>query len=120
LAVIRPGGSSMPPLGILTLPNSEPLLHSGEQWPAIWLTGAACGGVGSRRDEGRREEGTPSHRQRAAGGGRGKRLQVATVYWWGLFFGCELEWVKMGLGAYLISYAQHKPRICCEAALQST
>jgi len=46
LAVIHPGGSSVTPLGILTLPNSEPLLHSGERWPAIWLTGAACGVVG--------------------------------------------------------------------------
>jgi hypothetical protein len=25
---------------------------------------------------------------------------------WGLFFGCELESVEMGLGAYLITYAQ--------------
>jgi hypothetical protein len=35
LAVIHPGGLSVAPLGILTLPNSEPLLHSGEQWLII-------------------------------------------------------------------------------------
>jgi hypothetical protein len=32
---------------------------------------------------------------------------VQNTSWWGQFFGCELEWVEeMGLGAYLISYAQ--------------
>jgi hypothetical protein len=52
LVVIHPGGSSVTPLGILILPNSELLLHSGERWPAIWLTGAACGVVGQGETRG--------------------------------------------------------------------
>jgi hypothetical protein len=55
LAVIRPGGSSVTPLGIPTLPNSEPLLPvasngspSGSQG-CLW-----CGGVKSAIGEGRR------------------------------------------------------------------
>jgi hypothetical protein len=74
-------------LGILILPNLEPLLHSGKQWLAIWLTGAASGMVGSRMQrEGRRgpvASGPPEQRVMCKGGGQGKWSQVATIGWWG-------------------------------------
>jgi ABC-type thiamine transport system substrate-binding protein len=34
---------------------------------------------------------------------KARRGEEATIRWWGQFFRCELEWVEMGLGAYLIT-----------------
>jgi hypothetical protein len=97
------------PLGISTLPNSEPLLHSGEQWLAIWFTGLPVVWWGQERerrgeevgrDQGPVEKDTPpSHRDRGGGRARGREWR------WGCTDAAGGRGVP-GRHPYAVSYAQ--------------